>query len=66
MGRHGLLLELRGRKGLLLPDVPIHYGWDREGFLAALCQKAGLPKEAWRDPDVSLLGFETVAWREED
>lgn len=66
VGRHGLLIEMGSRRGLLLPEVPIHHGWDREGFLAALCQKAGLPLDAWRDPDAQLSGFETEAWREED
>ena len=26
-------------------------------MLAALCEKAGLPPEAWRDPDAVVLAF---------
>ncbi|MGO9865470.1 MAG: AmmeMemoRadiSam system protein A [Terriglobales bacterium] len=48
VGRHGLLLSGGGRRGLLLPQVPIEYGWDRETFLEQTCRKAGLPPDAWR------------------
>ena len=37
-----------GRRGLLLPQVPLEWGWDRETFLAQTCLKAGLPQDAWR------------------
>ena len=36
------------RRGLLLPQVPTEYGWDRETFLDQVCVKAGLPRDAWR------------------
>lgn len=48
VGRHGLLVELGGRQGLLLPQVATEHGWDRETFLARTCTKAGLPADAWR------------------
>ncbi len=32
----------------MLPQVPAEYGWDRETFLAQVCVKAGLPRDAWR------------------
>jgi uncharacterized protein len=47
-GVHGLLIAKGGRRGLLLPQVPVEWGWDRETFLAQTCQKAGLPRDAWR------------------
>jgi len=35
------------RRGLLLPQVPVENGWDREMFLEQTCRKAGLPTDAW-------------------
>ena len=48
IGRHGLLISLSGRRGLLLPQVPIEHGWDRITFLQQTCRKAGLPLNAWQ------------------
>ena len=48
VGRHGLLISDGVRRGLLLPQVPVEYGWDRETFLEQTCRKAGLPLDAWR------------------
>jgi AmmeMemoRadiSam system protein A len=48
IGRHGLLVSLNARRGLLLPQVPVEHGWDREAFLGQTCRKAGLPLDAWR------------------
>ena len=45
---HGLIVEQGWRRGLLLPQVAIEYGWDREAFLARTCGKAGLPPDAWK------------------
>jgi AmmeMemoRadiSam system protein A len=47
VGRHGLLVSLNARRGLLLPQVPVEHGWDRETFLEQTCRKAGLPLDAW-------------------
>lgn len=48
VGSDGLLIEGGGRRGLLLPQVATAQGWGPEGFLRAVCEKAGLPPEAWR------------------
>jgi uncharacterized protein (TIGR00296 family) len=48
VGRQGLVVSLGGRRGLLLPQVPVEHGWDRETFLEQTCRKAGLPLDAWR------------------
>jgi AmmeMemoRadiSam system protein A len=48
IGRHGLLITLAGRRGLLLPQVPIEHHWDRTTFLQQTCRKAGLPLDAWQ------------------
>jgi AmmeMemoRadiSam system protein A len=48
VGRHGLVVSLGFNRGLLLPQVPTEYGWDRKTFLEQTCRKAGLPMDAWR------------------
>jgi AmmeMemoRadiSam system protein A len=47
VGRHGIIVSKGLNKGLLLPQVPEEYGWDRETFLRHGCLKAGLPEDAW-------------------
>jgi AmmeMemoRadiSam system protein A len=48
IGRHGLLISLHGRRGLLLPQVSVERNWDRVTFLEQTCRKAGLPLDAWQ------------------
>jgi AmmeMemoRadiSam system protein A len=48
IGRHGLVISEGDRRGLLLPQVPVEWNWDRETFLAQTCLKAGLPPDAWK------------------
>ena len=43
VGSDGLLIRRGPRGGLLLPQVPVEQGWDREQFLEGICRKAGLP-----------------------
>ena len=58
LGRHGLQIQRGQQAGLLLPSVPIEWGWDTEQFLEHLCRKAGLPGGAWMDEDAILTKFE--------
>lgn len=58
VGRDGLMLELAGFRGLLLPQVPVEQGWDAREFLEALSMKAGLPRRAWEDPRANVYRFE--------
>ena len=65
VGRHGLLISHRGRRGVLLPQVPVEHDWDRETFLEHTCLKAGLASGAWRGEGVELLGFTAEVFGEE-
>ena len=56
VGRHGLVATQCNRRGLLLPQVPIEWKWDRETFLSQTCLKAGLPADAWQH-GAQLQGF---------
>ncbi len=66
VGEHGLWVVRGGRQGVLLPQVPVGYGWDRETFLEHTCLKAGLPRDAWRDPDTRLEAFTAEVFGEGD
>jgi AmmeMemoRadiSam system protein A len=57
VGRHGLMIRKGLASGLLLPQVPLQFGWDRLTFLGQTCQKAGLAPDAWQDPDAELFIF---------
>lgn len=48
VGEHGIIISKGSNKGLLLPQVPLEYGWDRETYLNHGCLKAGLEQDAWR------------------
>jgi AmmeMemoRadiSam system protein A len=48
VGRHGLMISRGPHRGLLLPQVPVEFGWDRITFLEQTCRKALLPLDAWR------------------
>jgi AmmeMemoRadiSam system protein A len=48
VGKHGLVVIQGSRRGLLLPQVPVEWGWDRETFLSQTSVKAGLTPDAWR------------------
>jgi AmmeMemoRadiSam system protein B/AmmeMemoRadiSam system protein A len=42
VGTHGLVIHQAEGQGVLLPQVPVEEGWDRDEFLENLCLKAGL------------------------
>jgi AmmeMemoRadiSam system protein A len=65
VGRHGIVVERGLRRGLLLPQVATEQGWDAEEMLDAVCRKAGLPGDAWRDPETKLYVFESTCFGDE-
>ena len=60
VGKHGLLIRKGQQSGLLLPQVPTEFGWDRETFLEQLCAKAGLPKGSWKDAELYSFTAEII------
>ena len=61
IGRHGLQIAMGNRRGLLLPGVAIEHKMDEVAFLEAVCRKAGLPLQAWKDDNVTLSTFDGYA-----
>jgi len=66
IGRDGLFIIARGKQGLLLPQVAVEHRLDREQFLAETCQKAGLPWDAWREPQTRVFTFTCEVFSEGD
>ncbi len=48
VGKHGIIITQGPFHGLLLPQVPVEWNWDRETFLRQGCLKAGLDENAWQ------------------
>jgi len=58
LGIHGVQVGRGFRRGVFLPQVATETGWDLDTFMGELCsQKAGLPREAWKDPRTDLYVF---------
>ncbi len=63
VGRDGLIMRQNDKMGLLLPQVPVEQHWDRPTFLQETCRKAGLPPDAWKDPDTDIFAFTALVFR---
>jgi AmmeMemoRadiSam system protein A len=55
--RQGIIVQKGWRHALLLPKVAQELGWDATKTLEMVCEKAGLPIDAWRDPAARLQVF---------
>lgn len=65
IGEDGLLVEYGLlHSGLLLPQVPVEYGWDEETFLAEVCLKADLEPSCWLNEKVRIKKFKGIIFRE--
>jgi len=58
VGRDGLIISQGPFRGLLLPQVPVEWGWDKKTFLQHTCQKAGLHSSAWKEPGTEIFKFQ--------
>jgi uncharacterized protein (TIGR00296 family) len=65
VGEDGLIIEQGYRRGLLLPQVPIDWGWGEEEFLCQCCMKAGLPPDSWLTKSTKLYKFKAIIFTEE-
>jgi len=66
IGRHGLVVEKGFYRGLLLPQVATENNWTREEFLEYTCTKAGLGREAYKNPDAHLYVFSAEVFGEKE
>lgn len=66
IGRHGLFVRCGNMRGVLLPQVATEFRWDAARFLEETCLKAGLDREAWKDPETEIQGFSAEVFSEEE
>jgi len=66
IGKHGLILDEGGRRGLLLPQVPVEHKMNREEFLESLCQKAGFHPGLWKGKKLDISMFTADVFSEKD
>jgi AmmeMemoRadiSam system protein A len=64
IGKHGLLLDEGGR-AVLLPQVASENNFTREQFLTALCHKAGLYGEYWKERVLKIKVFTATVFSED-
>jgi AmmeMemoRadiSam system protein A len=66
VGRHGLVVERGMQRGLLLPQVATERHWQWQRFLEETCVKAGLERDAWKNPGTRTFAFTTEVFSEAD
>jgi AmmeMemoRadiSam system protein A len=64
VGRHGLMIVQGEHRGLLLPQVAAERRWSCHVFLEEACAKAGLPRDAWREPSTRIFAFAAEVFSE--
>lgn len=58
LGKHGIYIRRGNRTGCFLPQVATETGWSKEEFLSHCARdKAGLPPDAWKDPETEVYVF---------
>jgi hypothetical protein len=65
IGEDGLIVQRGLARGLLLPQVPVEWGWDSEEFLSQCCMKAGLMPDAWLQQGTKVFKFQAEVFSEE-
>jgi len=66
-GKHGIYIKKGPYHGCFLPQVATETGWTKEQFLSHCCHdKAGLPADAWKDPQTEVLLFTAEVFGEKD
>jgi AmmeMemoRadiSam system protein A len=64
---HGVMVKRGFSGGVFLPQVADETGWSKDEFLSTLCaHKAGLPRDAWKDPGTELYIFSAEVFGERE
>ncbi len=65
LGKDGVVIEHRGRRGVFLPQVGKEKDWSLEEFLAVLCQqKVGAEPDCFRQKEAKIYTFQVEEARE--
>ena len=63
-GKHGLVVSQGRQRGVLLPQVATEFRWQAQRFLEETCVKAGLERDAWKDPATRVQAFTAEVFSE--
>jgi len=67
VGKHGIVISKGANSGLLLPQVPLEWGWDLETFLKHGCLKAGLDEDALeKGADIEIFTAQVFSEKDVD
>lgn len=65
LGTDGIYIKRGWASGCFLPQVAEETGWDKQQFLSYCCShKAGLPPDAWKDPQTEVYLFNAEVFGE--
>ena len=62
----GLIVKHGRFQGLLLPQVPIEQGWNKEEFISYTCRKAFLPIDIWTKEKITVEKFQGIIFSERE
>lgn len=65
IGVHGVVLYHGDNQAVFLPHVATEFGWSKVETLEQLSSKAGLNKNAWKDPQTQFDIFESIMFEED-
>jgi AmmeMemoRadiSam system protein A len=66
VGKHGIVIEAKNLRGLLLPQVAVEQHWDRETFVMQTARKAGLPPAIVKHPNTKIFIFTAEVFHENE
>jgi AmmeMemoRadiSam system protein A len=61
--KHMLRIEFDNHEAMLQPQIAAQYGYDKQALLRALCRKAGLDEDAFRDASARLFKVRAIFLR---
>ncbi len=64
VGLHGMVLDYGYNRALLLPQVATENNYNREQFLTALCEKAGIYPYTWQEKILDIKTFTATVFSE--
>lgn len=62
IGEDGVIIDMKGKGGVLLPDVAVEYGVSTpEEFLNLLCKKIGIQSGSWKNAKIKKFKVEKIS-----
>ncbi len=66
VGKHGIMMEHGYYRGLLLPQVAVENGWDKNEFLRYTCMKAGMDGDCYKEAGTDIYIFTADVFSERE